>query len=422
MDDETLFFHTQLAALDTPLPDADGGRFVEIPSSPWQHDASYWCEDHSALRRMPNLHLLLGRHIEMLSATTTCGRPTSTPPTMPWLADRVLDSRFRRRSASSRWRWAPGRKALDLPAEASQVVGSNSSIRWSWTGRSASPPVRSERRRLPRRDPRQVRHRILAPAPVATVVAAPGVAPAEGRAELADLGTGWAETDIVLPDGDRRRPVQRPSRAPRRGAAHSFRRDPGDADTTHLPTALADVRIFGEVGRQTCCRTELVAVDGEGRRLSRPDHPLDDAGNPTAGIRRHRTRAGRSRFGAGIAGADDLRHGMGGEPAPGRCSRAGGGQLAGARGRRRRDAVIAGDGVHRASGSPTRRVIRADPSAAATVRDAVAAAADLERPPPAWSCSSAAEFDSADPDGVLGRARDMIVAMSTPRATAGSWQ
>ncbi len=46
VEDETLFFHAQLAAIGVTAPNAGGGRFADIPPSPWLH-SRYWVAGRS---------------------------------------------------------------------------------------------------------------------------------------------------------------------------------------------------------------------------------------------------------------------------------------------------------------------------------------------------------------------------------------
>ncbi|MBV8180531.1 MAG: type I polyketide synthase, partial [Mycobacterium sp.] len=63
-EDETLSVHTQLATLGVTAPETGGARRTDIPPSPWLH-ASYWIEKKPAAPRLPDVHPLLGVHVEM---------------------------------------------------------------------------------------------------------------------------------------------------------------------------------------------------------------------------------------------------------------------------------------------------------------------------------------------------------------------
>ena len=41
VEDQTLFFHSQLAALGVTAPEGSAGRLVDIPPTPWLH-SRYW--------------------------------------------------------------------------------------------------------------------------------------------------------------------------------------------------------------------------------------------------------------------------------------------------------------------------------------------------------------------------------------------
>src|ERR1700744_233479 len=84
-DDETLSVHTQLATLGI-TPKTGGVRRADIPPSPWLH-VSYWIEKKSAGPRLPDVHPLLGVHVEMPSGREHVWQADIGTETTPWLTD-----------------------------------------------------------------------------------------------------------------------------------------------------------------------------------------------------------------------------------------------------------------------------------------------------------------------------------------------
>ena len=84
-------------------------------------------------------------------------------------------------------------------------------------------------------------------------------------------------------------------------------------ETPYLPASLATIRVFGQVGRRARCRTELVSPEQEGADHLGRIVLMDDMGTPTAELTGVCTAADRPRHGGATAGAEDLRHRMGGK-------------------------------------------------------------------------------------------------------------
>jgi len=85
-EDETLSVHTQLATLGVTEPKADGGRLADVPPSPWLH-SKHWFENRSLGQRMPDVHPLLGVHVEMPSGRDHVWQADIRTEMMPSLAD-----------------------------------------------------------------------------------------------------------------------------------------------------------------------------------------------------------------------------------------------------------------------------------------------------------------------------------------------
>ena len=78
-EDETLFFHAQLATLGVTVPDADGGRLADIPPSPWLH-SRYWVA--KTVARAADCRMFTrcsGCTLKCHRAATMCGRQISEP-------------------------------------------------------------------------------------------------------------------------------------------------------------------------------------------------------------------------------------------------------------------------------------------------------------------------------------------------------
>src|SRR5215210_3319158 len=119
--DETLFFHTQLAAVGFPSTEAGGGRFAEIPSSPWVH-SRYWAPGRSSAQILPDTHPLLGVHVEMPSGRDHVWQADIGTEMLRSLADRKVHGHAMISAASfAVMMLAAGREALGLPVEAVQV-------------------------------------------------------------------------------------------------------------------------------------------------------------------------------------------------------------------------------------------------------------------------------------------------------------
>ncbi len=91
-DDETLSVHTQLATLGVTAQETDGRRRVDLPASPWLH-ASYWLEKKPVAPRLPDVHPLLGVHVEMPSGREHVWQTDIGTETLPWLADHTIQGR-----------------------------------------------------------------------------------------------------------------------------------------------------------------------------------------------------------------------------------------------------------------------------------------------------------------------------------------
>ncbi|MFN8225880.1 MAG: type I polyketide synthase [Mycobacterium sp.] len=409
VDDETVYFHTQLATLGAPGRPAGSGRPVQLPPSPWQHDTSYWVEDHSQQRRVADLHPLLGPHVEMLTGGEHIWQTELDARALPWLADRIQGQPVLSAAGIADMVLSAGRTALGLPVEGIEVT--DLQIEQPLV---LDQPTRVTTRFAPADTGYRVEIHAKAAAGwrrhvVATVLATPGPVPAVP----AEPGAGWTETDIALPDdvpGDAQyavHPALLASALQALAAAISADQD----GTVQLPTTLATVRVFGHVGRRARCRIE------PGRILL-----VDDAGAATAEL-------SGIEFAAVDPGSlptslDQMTFTTEWVEAPLAAGQAAPGSW-----------VLLADGDAGTKAlvatfaarfeSSTRRLITADLTDDAAVAAAVAkAAADPDLPAAGMiAFIDRGGFDATDPDGTLRRSRELIVALSqAARAAAAGWQ
>ncbi len=120
-EDDTLFFHAQLAALGVTSGDAGGGRLADVPPSPWRH-SKYWMPSHSLRQRQPDGHPLLGVHVEMPSGRDHVWQADLGTEMMPWLADHTVNGQsLMPEAVFAEMALAAGREVLGLPVDAVQV-------------------------------------------------------------------------------------------------------------------------------------------------------------------------------------------------------------------------------------------------------------------------------------------------------------
>jgi len=409
VDDETVYFHTQLAALGAAGRPAGNGRPVQLPPSPWQHDTSYWVEDHSQQRRVADLHPLLGPHVEMLTGGEHIWQTELDARALPWLADRIQGQPVLSAAGITEMVLSAGRTALGLPVAGIEVT--DLQIEQPLV---LDQPTRVTTRFAP--DDTGYRVEIHAKAAggwrrhaVATVLATPGPVPAVP----AEPGAGWTETDIALPDdipGDGQYAVHPALLGSALQALAATIPDAGDG-SAHLPTTVATVRVFGPVGRRARCRVE-------------PGHILllDDAGAPIAEL-------SGTEFAAVDAGSlptslDQMTFATQWVESPLAAGQAAPGSWVLLTDGDAETAALAANLAARFESS-TRRLISADLADEHAVADAVAkAAADPDLPAAGMiALVGRGGFDATDPDGTLRRSRELIVHLSqAARAAAAGWQ
>ena len=117
-DDETLFFHAQLAALGAAATDAGGGRLADVPPSPWLR-SSYWAASRS-LTRVGGTHPLIGIGVTDPTSGTRVWESTLGPDVL-WLGEHRVDDAC----------VLPGAVYAELAlAAATEAFGNNSDQPW----------------------------------------------------------------------------------------------------------------------------------------------------------------------------------------------------------------------------------------------------------------------------------------------------
>jgi phthiocerol/phenolphthiocerol synthesis type-I polyketide synthase D len=425
VDDETLFFRTQLAAVGVTAPDAGGGRFADIPPSPWLH-SRYWVASRSVAQRLPDTHPLLGVHVEMPSGRDHVWQADIGTEMMPSLAvHKVHGQAVMPAAAFAEMALAAGCQALGLPVKGVQV-----------NELEVEQPLALDRQTRVTTQLAQSDDGICVEIHASSAgagwsryaTAAIDVAHADSPAGRPDVA---AETEIVLPDeaadhpGFCIHPVLLDAALQRLAAAVPAESAGDPTETPYLPVSAATIRLFGPVGRRARCSTELVQQEGAdllGRIVL-----TDDAGIPTAeltGVRLRRIdpRTVRIPLEQKIFDTVWVEGSAAPEPDRGLSAAPAGGWLLLADDDAETKALVA-EFTTRFS-SPTRRVISAQLSDDSAVLQAVAKAAADPKFPPVGIIVFVGKrsFDGTDPDGALRGARELIWTISaTARAAVDGW-
>ncbi|HUB57494.1 MAG TPA: type I polyketide synthase [Mycobacterium sp.] len=407
-DDETLSVHTQLATLAATPPNTGGVRRTDIPPSPWLH-ASYWIEKKPAAARLPDVHPLLGVHVEMPSGRDHVWQADIETETIPWLADHKVHGQAVMPAAGfAEMALAAARQALGLPVGAVGVNALDIEQTLALDGQTRVTTQFTQGD-----DGNRVEiHASLAGGKwsryaVADIAATDQDAPAERR----DTESG---TDIELPDeiADHPEYCIHPAlldAALRQLAGAVPAESP---DTSYLPVSMATLRVFGPSRRRARCHAELVEqapCDYRGRVVL-----TDDVGAVTAeltgiGLRPADPRALRlpleqKVFDAVWVQSSTPQTGSGDDRIP-----AGSWLLLADSDS---DAIVAD--VSARLSSPTRRVVSGALADESAVVEAFAKTAADDKLPPAGVIVfvGAPAFDGNDFDGALRRAEDLIARIS----------
>ncbi len=268
---------------------------------------------------------------------------------------------------------------------------------------------------------------------VASIAVTHGDGPAKRPEPPVEGGSGWLETEIVLPDdaADHPRycihPVMLDAALQSLVAAVPAELLKNPTETAYLPASLATIRVFGQVGRRARCRTELVSLEHEGAGHLGRIMLMDDTGTPTAeltGVELRRIDPGTVSLPLEQKIFDTawVESSMPSEVGQEISAAPAGSWLLLADGDAETKALAA-EFAARFS-SPIRRVISEELSDESAVLEAVAkTAADPELPAVGVIVFvGKRSFDGTDPDGALRRARELIWAISVAaRAAVDGW-
>jgi phthiocerol/phenolphthiocerol synthesis type-I polyketide synthase D len=468
-NDETLTFHTNLAAVRPPAgaapPAARGAGLVDLPPTPWLH-SRYWVANRSIGQQVSGAHPLLGAHTEMPSGDHVWQVDVGTE-FVPWLADHKVHGQSVMPAAGfAEMALAAGCEALGVPVAAVQVnrleveqmlpLDSQTRVTTQLT-RCADNGIRVEihsrsaggnwsRHAVARVD--VALRDVGARTTVSQAVAGTVVSPADFYTALRRTGTyhgqafaaltriarrpsGSSETEIVLPDeasphrGYRIHPVMLDAALQSLAAAMPSDSLTDLAEVTYLPVSFETIRVFGDTGRRARCHAELASLDDDGAGKLGRITLIDDTGAPTAEVtgiylRRVERRTVPLPLAQKVFDTEWVE-----TPAPSQIgvspSATAGSWLVLADGA---DMVEIAENFEASFASSGRRVIGADLSDESAVLKAFAyTAADPELPPVGVvAFIGRHSSDGTACTGALAHARDLIWAISaTVRAVVGGW-
>ncbi|WP_133054901.1 type I polyketide synthase, partial [Mycolicibacter hiberniae] len=119
-DDETLSFHIQLAELGYQT---GAGGFAELPTTPWLH-TRHWLPAPERAMQAPDVHPLLGVHVELLTGGEHVWQNELSTAAMPWLAEHPVHGQAVAPAAALiEMAVAAGSQALGTAAESIEVTG-----------------------------------------------------------------------------------------------------------------------------------------------------------------------------------------------------------------------------------------------------------------------------------------------------------
>ncbi|MBV8292532.1 MAG: SDR family NAD(P)-dependent oxidoreductase, partial [Mycobacterium sp.] len=410
---------TQLATLGV-IPKTGGVRRADIPPSPWLH-ASYWFEKKPAGPRLPDVHPLLGVHVEMPSGRDHVWQADIRTETIPWLADHKVHGRASMSAAGfAEMALAAGRQALRLPVEAVQVNALDIEQTLVLDGQTRVTTQFTQGA-----DGNRVEiHASSAGGNWSRyAVADVGVVDEESSAEQRDTESG---TDIELPDHAAEHteycihPALLDAALQQLATAIPAESTDGSADTQYLLVSVATIRVFSRSRHRARCHADLIEQapgDYRGRIVV-----TDDAGTVTAELTGIELRPVDSRavrlpleqkiFDAVWAQSPTPQTGSAGD----RVATGSWLLLSDS------DSETAARGADVAArlSSPTRRVVTGALSDGPAVVEAFAKTAADEKLPPVGVVVLLGQpsFDGADFDGALGRAQELIGAISAAAQAA----
>ena len=323
--DQTLFFHTQLAAVGVTASDDTSGRLVDLPPTPWHH-SRFWVADRSAMSDLAATHPLLGAHIEMPCNGDHVWQADVGTDVCPWLGDhKVFGQPIMPAAGFAEIALAAACEALGVTADAvvlnqfeveqmlplgdhtqltTQLIhNGDSKIRVEVYSRSPNGEFRRHATVKVEQSPHGLA-RTYQEAPPAS--SGTTVSPADFYALLRQTGQhhgpafaalsritrlpdGSAETEITVPDeaprhpGYRLHPVVLDAALQSVGAAVPDSEIAGSAEASYLPVSFETIRVYRDIGRHARCRAHLTNLDGGAGKLGRIVL-IDDSGSVAAEV------------------------------------------------------------------------------------------------------------------------------------------
>ena len=323
--DDTITFHTQLAAVGK-IPAIDNTRrLADIPVTPWQH-TRFWVADRSAMSDSVDAHPLLGMHVEVPSSQDHVWQADVGTDVCPWLADhKVFGQAIMPAAGFAEIALAAASEAFDLPVDALAInqleveqmltLDGHTQVTTQLT-RGADDKTRIEiYSRTPAGWCRHATARAAVSPDVAPDRQTPGAQHGETSVSPADLYAvlrltgqnhgpafaaltqihrqpdGSVETEITLPDGAPRHPGYRIHPVMLDAALQGLAAAIPDsevsgsaAEISYLPVSFESLRVYGNPGRHARCRAQLINLDEGGAGKLGKIVLTDDAGNVTAEI------------------------------------------------------------------------------------------------------------------------------------------
>ena len=420
-EDDTLFFHAQLAALGVTSGDAGGGRLADVPPSPWRH-SKYWMPSHSLRQRQPDGHPLLGVHVEMPSGRDHVWQADLGTEMMPWLADHTVNGQsLMPEAVFAEMALAAGREVLGLPVDAVQV-----------NDLEVQQPLALDRHTRVTTQLAQSDNGIRVEIHASSggnnwsrhAVAGVSVIPEDGRAGVT-LPSG-SDSELVLPDEANDHPdycihpLILDAALLSLTAAIAEERSEDPSENPYLPVSFDKIRVFGKVGIRTRCRAELVSSEHEGGDRVGRIVLTSDAETPVAeitGIHLRPVDASMVKLPLARKIFDtEWVESPSSESRNGASTTPKGSWLLlvdNASGADTETAALVAEFTS-SFGSSSRRVISAELSDESAVREAFAKATSDSEPSPVGVIVFVGKpsFDGADSEGALRRARDLIWSMS----------
>jgi phthiocerol/phenolphthiocerol synthesis type-I polyketide synthase D len=317
--DQTLFFHTQLATVGAAAHTA--GRLVDLPPTPWHH-GRFWVADRSAMSELAAGHPLLGAHIEMPSSGGHVWQSDVGTDVCPWLADhKVFGQSIMPAAGFAEIALAAASEALGnvvinqfeveqmLPLDGHTLLttqlirNGDSRIRVEIYSRASSGEFTRHATAMVEQAPAADARRYDEPSGSSSGTT---VSPADLYALLRQTGQhhgpafaaltritrlpdGSAETEITVPDEVPRHPEYRlhpvvlDAALQSMGAAITDGEVAGPAESSYLPVSFEKIRVYRDIGRQVRCRAHLTNLDGGAGKLGRIAL-IDDSGSISAEV------------------------------------------------------------------------------------------------------------------------------------------